>query len=85
MHDHQLPLIRRFLEFLEVERNFSAHTIRSYSTDLAQFCQFLLALDDAGPAGTETLATEDLPALDADSPGKLQQRVLKVEPLEVRA
>jgi len=34
-------LIERFLEHLRVERNASAHTIRSYASDLEQFRSFL--------------------------------------------
>jgi integrase/recombinase XerC len=36
-------LIERFLEYLRVERNASAHTLRSYSADLEQFRNFLLS------------------------------------------
>jgi integrase/recombinase XerC len=35
------PAVAAFLEHLRVERNASAHTLRSYGDDLAQFCQFL--------------------------------------------
>ncbi|MFB3892818.1 MAG: tyrosine recombinase [Phycisphaerae bacterium] len=45
-----LPLIERFLTYLDSERNYSAHTIRSYAADLTQFCQFLLSQDSATPA-----------------------------------
>ena len=36
-------MIERFLEYLRVERNASAHTLRSYSADLGQFRNFLLS------------------------------------------
>ena len=36
-------MIERFLEYLRVERNASAHTLRSYSADLEQFRNFLLS------------------------------------------
>jgi integrase/recombinase XerC len=36
-------LIERFLEYLRVERNASAHTLRSYRADLEQFRNFLLS------------------------------------------
>jgi integrase/recombinase XerC len=36
-------LIERFLEYLQVERNASVHTLRSYSADLEQFRNFLLS------------------------------------------
>jgi len=35
------PLARKFLTYLQHERNFSEHTIRSYTADLAQFVGFL--------------------------------------------
>ena len=36
-------LIERFLDYLRVERNASAHTLRSYQADLEQFRTFLLS------------------------------------------
>jgi len=33
--------VRRFLEYLEAERNYSVNTIRSYDTDLHQFLSYL--------------------------------------------
>jgi integrase/recombinase XerC len=34
-------IVRKYLEYLEIERNYSAHTILSYETDLLRFVQFL--------------------------------------------
>jgi integrase/recombinase XerC len=34
-------IVRKYLEYLEVERNYSAHTILSYETDLMSLIQFL--------------------------------------------
>ena len=34
-------IIRNYLEYLEIERNYSAHTILSYETDLLSLVQFL--------------------------------------------
>ena len=34
-------IVRSYLEYLEIERNYSAHTILSYETDLMSFIQFL--------------------------------------------
>jgi integrase/recombinase XerC len=34
-------IVRSYLEYLEIERNYSAHTILSYETDLLSFIQFL--------------------------------------------
>jgi len=80
-----IPLIQRFFDHLDAERNFSAHTLRSYGTDLVQFCQFLALCeaDDDPLAGEHTL--DDLAAADALPPRRLAQRLLAVGPLDVRA
>jgi integrase/recombinase XerC len=39
--------IDRFIEHLDVERNFSEQSLRAYGTDLRQFCEFL---DERGAA-----------------------------------
>src|SRR5215510_14670532 len=36
-----LKLIEQFLEHLRYERNVSEHTLRNYSSDLEQFCDYL--------------------------------------------
>lgn len=41
MRDPKLEAVRRFLIYLEKERNYSPLTIRSYGKDLSQFCDFL--------------------------------------------
>ncbi len=33
--------IQQFVDYLDVERGFSPHTLRSYMNDLAQFCDFV--------------------------------------------
>ena len=35
------PLIREWLEYLEKERQMSAHTVKAYTADLARFTEFL--------------------------------------------
>lgn len=40
----RLALIERFLDYLDTERNFSAHTVRCYAADLDQYCRFLAAM-----------------------------------------
>ena len=85
MHEYQLPLIRSFLDYLDSERNFSAHTIRSYSTDLFQFCQFLAAADERGGQPPEQLTVAQLPRPDGTASEKLTRRIVTVQPLEVRA
>ncbi len=34
-------MINEFLQYLQYEKNYSAHTVLSYHTDLLQFCDFL--------------------------------------------
>ena len=76
-----LPLISRFLDYLEGERNFSAHTIRCYAADLTQYCRHLAAADD--PAGGE-LTAEGLPPADELQPGAIGKAVLAAQPLDLR-
>ncbi|MDY6913486.1 MAG: tyrosine recombinase XerC [Planctomycetota bacterium] len=73
----KLPVISRFLDALDAERNFSPHTIRSYATDLVQFCRFLAA----GQAAT----AEQLPPADDLPAGTLKKKLLAVAPMDVRA
>jgi integrase/recombinase XerC len=64
------PLINKFVTYLEHERNFSAHTVRCYSTDLEHFAAFL-----AGPGA----APEDRAG------GAFSDRLRRVTPLDLRA
>jgi len=74
-------LTARFLSYLENERNFSVHTIRSYASDLAQFVEFLTA--DGAPALAEGDRSEaDAPA-PAD-PDTVSQRLRQVTPVDLR-
>ncbi|MBM4019419.1 MAG: tyrosine recombinase XerC [Planctomycetes bacterium] len=63
------PLVKKFIAYVEHERNFSSHTVRCYSADLEHFAAFL-----AGPQA----AAEDPagPALD--------DRLRRVTPLDLR-
>ncbi|MEI7837842.1 MAG: site-specific integrase, partial [Planctomycetota bacterium] len=57
-----LPLIARFISYIEVERNFSPHTVRSYTADLIQFCQFLSADGSGGlPEASNLPPPEQMP------------------------
>lgn len=69
-----------FLDALDLERNFSAHTVKSYRSDLVQFCQYLLARDDLGPDAS----AEDLPALDELDVDSLAERLPGAEAMDVR-
>lgn len=81
MEEH--PLIQSFLEYLQTERNFSAHTIRSYSLDLAQFCQFLAASE--AHADLNRLTSEAFPGTQALASRRLGERILAVKPMEIRS
>ncbi len=78
-----LPLIARFLDHLDGERNFSAHTIRSYAADLIQFCRFLGAGDLEDAAGDER-TVDDLPPTEELRPGTIQKALLAAQPLDIR-
>jgi len=83
----ELPLISGFLDYLDNERNFSPHTIKSYAADLTQFCRFLMAPPgEAGSAG-EGLSAEQLPPVEelAAAGKTLQDRLLAVTAMEVRS
>ena len=69
------PMIDSFLTYLDAQRNFSAHTVRSYASDLRQFCQFLLV-----PAGgSEPPSLDDMPPLDDPPPAQLGELLLGVD------
>jgi len=53
-------LIERFLEHLRVERNASAHTIRSYASDLEQFHSFLQSFGGQQEGGKKDVAVEKI-------------------------
>lgn len=71
------PLSQAFLDYLKLERHFSDYTIKSYGADLAQFGQFI-----AGEIGRSASSTATLPA--PKDLGELDQRLLGVQPLNVR-
>ena len=78
-------MIDQFLDHLEVERGFSVHTIRGYSADLTQFCQYLQAVQQAGPmAGTPSLDATQLPPFDEIDTGAVGPMLLSLEPTDVR-
>jgi integrase/recombinase XerC len=74
----ELPLFEQFLNYLEAERNFSPHTVTAYSSDLAQFCQFLCP-PPSQPADAGQAGPFDPP------PAKLTSAILTVTPLDVRS
>jgi len=78
------PLMETFLRHLETERNFSEHTIRSYTADLTQFCQYLAAMSDS-KTNVDTLTPARLPAWDTPLPTNLTERILGIQPMEIRS
>ena len=81
-------LVDDFLDYLDGERHFSAHTVRSYGADLLQFCRFLAVWSNPGdPApATPTAVTADmLPPGDDLDPQKLSQHILAAGPVDIRA
>ncbi len=81
----ELPLISTFLDYLDAERNFSRHTIRSYSADLLQFSQFLAATEQAVAKNDfEAPRLEDLPAPGVLPSLPLETMLLAVGISEVR-
>ncbi len=78
------PLTEQFLEYLDAERRFSAHTIRSYAADLFQFEQFLAAGDHPDGIDLTSCKAEDLAEILLPPPGQRTRSLLKVEPMQVR-
>lgn len=78
------PLISKFLTYLEMERNFSVHTIRSYAADLTQFCQFLCASQAAGASAAE-LSSDKLPPVEELDADTLQTALPAVTAVVVRS
>ena len=56
------PEMQRFVNYLEVERHFSVHTLRAYLHDIAQFCNFV----EHGPIALQTITGESCPDLSLD-------------------
>jgi len=57
------PEIQRFVNYLEVERSFSAHTLRAYLNDLEQFCDYAVN----GPRSFERAPEEERPPASLDA------------------
>ncbi len=72
-----IPVIQKFLEHIAGQRNFSAHTVRSYRIDLVQFCRFLIS--------PEEIRSDNRAEFDKAKAGTLSRRLLSVEPADVRA
>jgi len=62
----QAPKIQRFVDYLEVERGFSAHTVRAYLSDLEQFCDFVAN----GPAALSRPPDEERPPASPEALGR---------------
>jgi integrase/recombinase XerC len=57
------PEIQRFINYLEVERDFSAHTLRAYLNDIEQFCDYAVN----GPRAFERDLYEERPSASLDA------------------
>ena len=92
-------VISEFIQYITAQRNFSAHTIRSYRADLEQFCMFLTD-DDKGqvsPTPPRQERQKDKShsksstnkVKQADDKGEVRQvqsqRLINASPMEVRA
>jgi integrase/recombinase XerC len=73
-----LPIIDAFLEYIDAERNFSAHTVRSYAADLLQFARYLAA------GAAEDITADDLPPEDELDAARIEPAMLAVDPLSIR-
>jgi integrase/recombinase XerC len=93
-----LPLIGEFLDHLDRQRSFSAHTVRAYTRDLEQFCGFIAGAAEGDNEGTDAHVPPPAPpspaspgredpttALDTTPPGELRGMLLAVRPIDVRA
>ena len=69
------PLVRQFLDYLQLEKHFSDHTVRSYGTDVRQFGDCLLG------RGVEPRATQEEQPWD---PALFDDHLLKADALCVR-
>ncbi len=82
--------VKAFFEHLEKERNYSSHTLRSYRTDIRQFCWFLVLKDsaDSGDIDPQELrAPRSAVEIPLSSPpsDKLGRRLLEIKPADVRS
>jgi integrase/recombinase XerC len=77
-------LTARFLHYLENERHFSAHTIRSYASDLAQFVEFLTAEGPPPSANGDGSAAEAAGPAPAEDPDAVSYRLRRVTPVDLR-
>jgi integrase/recombinase XerC len=67
------PLVRQFLDYLQLEKHFSDYTVKSYGADLLQFGQFLAG--ELGAGQGETVRSAE---------GSLDDKLVKCEPLVIR-
>jgi integrase/recombinase XerC len=77
------PLVQRFLDHLDHERGYSAHTLRSYASDLVQYGSFLDAYSRSQTG--ETLTAQALAAAPVPEPGVLDAHYKAASPDHLRA
>ncbi len=75
------PLVRQFLDYLQLEKHFSDYTVKSYGADLLQFAQFL-----AGVIGRGARAVGGAPEATRTpvDPAAVDELQVKCEPLTIR-
>jgi integrase/recombinase XerC len=92
-------LMSQFLDYLETQRNFSAHTLRGYSADLAQFGRYLermldpfaaVTLDDIAPpprqnAAPQVVESEAERVDRVERMERVEQKIIGLTPMEVRS
>src|SRR2546421_8896274 len=65
------PLVRQFLDYLQLEKHFSDYTVKSYGADLIQFAQFLSGeIGQLAGAATSGISLDD--------------KMTKCEPMTIR-
>jgi len=78
-----IPFVEKFLASLDSEKNFSPHTIRSYTIDLDQFCQFLTKMSLSKVARTVS-QTHSCPC-EPTASKQLEKIISSASPTEIRS
>jgi integrase/recombinase XerC len=79
-----LSLIDAFLDYVQTERNYSDHTIRSYHADLEQFCRYLTCVSQ-NPLGAAEMTIDDLAEVVPAKEAILTEQIINLTPADVRS
>ncbi len=86
MNKHFPVIAENFFEYLEKEKNYSAHTLRSYRADITQFCRYLEFRRKSGGQPKLEDITGELSGEFVHMPEKeLEGIILAVEPSDIRS